>query len=66
MQLGAVSESVVVQAGAIMVQTDTAAVSNVVTGDQINDLPLNGRFASELISMAGVSSACLLYTSRCV
>jgi hypothetical protein len=57
MQLGAVSESVVVQAGAIMVQTDTAAVSNVVTGEQINDLPLNGRFASELISMAGVSSA---------
>jgi hypothetical protein len=56
MQLGAVSESVVVQAGAIMVQTDTAAVSNVVTGDQINNLPLNGRFASELISMAGVSS----------
>ncbi|MGB6429840.1 MAG: carboxypeptidase-like regulatory domain-containing protein, partial [Candidatus Acidiferrales bacterium] len=57
MQLGAVSESVVVQAGALMVQTDTAAVSNVVTGDQISNLPLNGRFASELISMAGVSSA---------
>jgi hypothetical protein len=56
MQLGAVSESVVVQAGATMVQTDSAAVSNVVNQSQITDLPLNGRFASELITMSGLTS----------
>jgi hypothetical protein len=56
LQLGAVSESVVVSAGAIMVQTDTAAVSNVINGTQISDLPLNGRFASQLITMSGLTS----------
>jgi hypothetical protein len=56
MQLGAVSESVVVSAGAIMVQTDTAAVSNVINSAQITDLPLNGRFASELITLSGAAS----------
>ncbi|MGC1188740.1 MAG: hypothetical protein WA871_15250 [Candidatus Acidiferrales bacterium] len=56
MQLGAVSESVVVQAGAIMVQTDSAAVSNVINQAQITDLPLNGRFASELMTMSGLTS----------
>jgi carboxypeptidase family protein len=56
MQLGSVTESVTVQAGAVMVQTDTAAVSNVINQKQITDLPLNGRFASELITISGLTS----------
>jgi hypothetical protein len=56
MQLGAVSESVVVQAGAIMVQTDNAAVSNVINGAQITELPLNGRFATDLVQLSGASA----------
>jgi hypothetical protein len=55
MQLGAVSESVVVSSGATMLQTESAAISNVVDSSRISDLPLNGRYATQLIVLAGAS-----------
>jgi hypothetical protein len=56
MQLGAVTESVVVSAGATMVQNETADVSNVVDSSRITDLPLNGRYASQLIVLSGAAN----------
>ncbi|MGO9640338.1 MAG: carboxypeptidase regulatory-like domain-containing protein [Candidatus Acidiferrales bacterium] len=53
LQLGAVSESVVVSSGATMLQTESAAVSNVVDTSRISELPLNGRFATQLVLLAG-------------
>ncbi len=40
---GAVSETVEVQANAVTLDTDTSAVSQLVTQQQVNELPLNGR-----------------------
>src|SRR5271157_2106108 len=56
MQLGAVTESVVVSAGATMVQNETTDVSNVVDSSRISDLPLNGRYASQLIILSGAAN----------
>jgi len=49
LQAGAVSQVVEVTAGTAMVQTETSSVSNVVDSRRIVDLPLNGRFATQLI-----------------
>ncbi|HEU5235101.1 MAG TPA: TonB-dependent receptor [Terriglobales bacterium] len=49
LQAGAVSQIVEVNAGAAMVQTETTSVSNVVDSQRMVDLPLNGRFATQLI-----------------
>ncbi|HWC17861.1 MAG TPA: carboxypeptidase-like regulatory domain-containing protein, partial [Terriglobales bacterium] len=49
LQAGTVSQVVEVNAGAAMVQTETSSVSNVVDSRRIVDLPLNGRFATQLI-----------------
>jgi Carboxypeptidase regulatory-like domain len=51
---GAVSESVTVEANAVALDTDTATVSQTVTQQQVNELPLNGRnFLSLLFIGAG-------------
>ena len=51
---GAVTESVEVQAGALTLDTDTSAVSQIVTQQQVDQLPLNGRnFVSLLFIGAG-------------
>ena len=51
---GAVTESVSVEASAVSLDTDTAAVSQIVTDRQVNQLPLNGRnFVSLLFIGAG-------------
>lgn len=49
LNLGAANETVEVTADTGMVQTQTTSVSNVVDEKRIVDLPLNGRFATQLI-----------------
>lgn len=56
LQVGAVSETVEVTEQATMVQTDTTAVSNVVDSQRVVELPLNGRFASQLILLSGAAT----------
>ena len=56
LQLGAVSESVEVTAGASMVETKENAVAQVINQRQINDLPLNGRQATQLILVSGAAT----------
>ena len=54
MKPGAVSETVEVQASAVSLDTDTAAVTQIVTQKQVDQLPLNGRnFVSLLFIGAG-------------
>ncbi len=55
MQLGNVSETVEVQANAAMVETRNSNVSQVINQKQINDLPLNGRYATQLILLSGAA-----------
>jgi hypothetical protein len=51
---GATSETVEVQANAVALETDSATVSQTVTQQQVNELPLNGRnFLSLLFIGAG-------------
>src|SRR5579864_1533166 len=58
LKLGSASEQVTVEANAIHVQTDSAQLGEVVLGQQVKDLPLNGRNFVELTQMQpGVSSA---------
>lgn len=58
LQLGNVTESVTVNATAIQVQTDSAALGEVVDGQQVKQLPLNGRSFVELTQLQpGVSAA---------
>jgi len=54
LKTGAVSETVEVQANAVALETDSATVSQTVTQEQVNELPLNGRnFLSLLFIGAG-------------
>jgi len=54
MKPGAVSETVEVQASAVSLDTDSSAVSQIVTQRQVDQLPLNGRnFVSLLFIGAG-------------
>src|ERR1700754_550262 len=58
LQLGSVSQTVTVQANAIQVQTDSAALGAVVDSRQVKELPLNGRNFVELTQLQpGVSAA---------
>jgi hypothetical protein len=58
LQLGNTSEQVTVEASTIQVQTDSAALGEVVEGDQVRNLPLNARNFVALTQLApGVSSA---------
>src|SRR4051794_30733028 len=52
MELGSVSESVTVEAGAQLLETQSAALGNVRTPAAINDLPLNGRNFVQLFQIA--------------
>jgi hypothetical protein len=56
MQVGAVSEKVEVSATASMVETKENSISSVVDQRGINDLPLNGRQATQLILSLGAAS----------
>src|SRR5438309_10902670 len=55
--VGGSSETVTVEANTIAVQADTGEVSNVITGDQIANLSINGRGIYQLAALApGASS----------
>ncbi len=56
LEVGAVSENVEVTAAASMVETRDNAVAQVVNQRQINDLPLNGRQATQLILISGAAT----------
>ncbi len=55
MQVGGVSESVEVTAGTQMVETRESGVAQVIDEKRINDLPLNGRQATQLVLLSGAS-----------
>ena len=55
MTVGAATETVEVQASAAMVQTQSNHISQVIDEKRINELPLNGRNAMELITISGAS-----------
>ena len=58
LQLGNTAEQVTVEASTIQVQTDSAALGEVVEGDQVRNLPLNSRNFVALTQLApGVSQA---------
>src|SRR5215472_10686685 len=53
--LGSVNETIEVSSDAPLLQTENAAISNVVDSRHIVDLPLNGRYATQLVLLAGAS-----------
>jgi hypothetical protein len=54
--VGSASEQMTVEANAIQVETATGAVGNVIEGNQVRELPLNGRSFAQLTQlMPGVS-----------
>ena len=55
LQIGEVSEQIEVQANAGLVETQRTAIGQVVTTQQIAELPLNGRDPHELIFLAGMA-----------
>src|SRR6516162_8776498 len=58
LQVGSTSEQVTVAASEIQVQTDNAGLGEVVTGEQVRELPLNGRSFVQLTQLQpGVSFA---------
>src|SRR5664279_1401882 len=58
LQVGSTSEQVTVAASEIQVQTDNAGLGEVVTGEQVRELPLNGRSFVQLTQLQpGVSAA---------
>src|SRR5271167_2148955 len=58
LQVGSTSQQVTVAASEIQVQTDNAALGEVVTGEQVRELPLNGRNFVQLTQLQpGVSAA---------
>lgn len=56
LKTGAQSQVVTVEANAGMVETHATGVGDVVTNQAINQLPLNGRQATNLIMLAGAST----------
>lgn len=55
LQIGSVAERVEVTSEAPLLQTESAAISNVVDSQRMVDLPLNGRYATQLVLLAGAS-----------
>src|SRR5712691_3293671 len=56
LQVGQTSEQIEVQADAGLVETRTTAIGQVVTNQQVAEMPLNGRDAHELIFLAGMAN----------
>jgi hypothetical protein len=56
LQVGSVSEQVVVEAAASMVETHNTGIGQVVDQQRVVDLPLNGRNATDLIYLAGAAA----------
>jgi hypothetical protein len=55
LQIGSVTQTVEVQANAAMVETQNTSVGQVIQPEQVVDLPLNNRQASQLIALSGAS-----------
>ena len=55
LQVGAVTQQVVVEASAALVETRTSGVGQVVENQRILELPLNGRNVTDLITLAGAA-----------
>jgi carboxypeptidase family protein len=55
LQVGNVSQTVEVQANAAMVETQSNGVGQVIQPEQVVDLPLNGRQATQLIALSGAA-----------
>jgi len=53
MEIGSVSESVLVEASAAMVETHEGGIGQVIDHQRVIDLPLNGRQATDLIYLSG-------------
>ena len=64
LQVGSTSEQVTVNATEVQVQTDSAALGEVVTGTQVRELPLNGRSFVQLTQLQPGVSAANSYDSR--
>ena len=57
LQVGSVDQQVTVTADAIQVETQTGAIGEIVTGEQVRELPLNGRSFVQLTQLQpGVSA----------
>src|SRR5689334_5788258 len=58
LDVGSATEQVTVEAGAVQVETTSGAVGNVIEGNEVQQLPLNGRSFTQLTQlMPGVSPA---------
>jgi len=58
LNVGSATEQMTVEANAVQVETATGAVGNVIEGNQVRELPLNGRSFAQLTQlMPGVSPA---------
>ncbi|HKX29014.1 MAG TPA: carboxypeptidase regulatory-like domain-containing protein, partial [Blastocatellia bacterium] len=56
LQVGAITESVTVTGGTALLETDTAAVGQVIDSQRVRELPLNGRNLTQLAALsAGIS-----------
>src|SRR5258706_3442802 len=56
LQVGEVSQQISVEANTALVETRTTAIGQVVTNQQVAEMPLNGRDAHELIFLAGMGN----------
>ena len=56
LRVGSVTEQVLVEASAALVETHSNGVGQVISQQQIVDLPLNGRQATELIFLSGAAT----------
>jgi hypothetical protein len=56
LQIGAVTESVTVTSSAAMVETKENSISQVIDHQRIEDLPLNGRNPTQLLTLSGGTS----------
>src|SRR5215510_3828412 len=55
LEVGQVTESVTVEGEALQLNTETGSVGHVIQNRQINDLPLNGRNAFDLVNLTPAS-----------
>jgi hypothetical protein len=64
LSVGALEESVTVEAAAPLVDVQSSGISEVVQNEQILALPLNGRNAAELVMIAGAAVQTIASTQR--
>ncbi len=55
MELGNVSQTVEVHANASMIETRESTVAQVINQKEVNDLPLNGRYVTQLVLLSGAA-----------